>query len=136
MRRLVLLLSLLLLIAAARPGGQEAGQPWLMTTGDFAVKRVKLVGIGADGLRIALPDGQASQLPMQQVVRLERAGPSEPAISASFILHLRSGDRLAGRPVRLTDTALVMEAAPFGEIEVPLEELRGAWTRTLPAALA
>jgi hypothetical protein len=126
MRTLAILLSTILLATtnAARPGAQE--QPaWTLTTGDFATRRVRLVEIGDSGLGLIQPDGQSTQVPTNGVVRLERSGttPAPAADGARFVLHLRGGDRLIGRPVRLTDSALVMDTPPFGEVEVPLEQL-------------
>lgn len=126
MRRLAFLLPLLALTSVAFPGAGQEGSAWMLTTGDFSLRRVRLTALDDSVVRLVQPDGQTGELALKQLVRLERvADPSTapPALAGPFVLHLRSGDRLAGRPIRLSDTSLVMEAAPFGEIDVPLEQL-------------
>lgn len=130
---------------AAQASQQASEQAWTLTTADFASRRVRLLELNAQGAQLIEPDGQTSQLAGDQLVRLERIGAvAEPDAEGTFVLHLRTGDRLRGRPVKLTDKALVMQTTAFGEVEAPLEQLLAlaapdassdrAWRAPAPAA--
>ena len=143
---LFLLLATLLMApgwAQATPSQDE--QSWTLTTSDFATRRVRLASLADQAAQTIEPDGQRGEVAPQQLVRLERIGHSAaPAGDAPFVLHLRSGDRLFGNPVRLTETALVMQSALLGDVEIPLEQLAAlaraseerdaAWRLSAPAA--
>src|SRR5690606_15296122 len=120
---ILIVASLLLLPAVSRAGAQQGESVWTITTADFQTQRIRLVAISEAGVEIVQPNGEKAQLPHDRLVRLERSA-AESAGAGPFVLYLRNGDRLHGRPVRLTETAFVLQVAPFGEVEVPLEQLK------------
>lgn len=111
---------------AARPAPQQPAGEWNLTTADFRTRRVDITKFDLSGARVVEADGQAALVPISELVRIERAdiaATRDPDTQRPFVLHLRDGDRLLGNPLRLTETALVMATPPFGEVEVPLEQL-------------
>lgn len=100
---------------------------WTAVSADFQRASGTLERIDAQGIAIRQRDG-LRELPWKQVLLLRQENVTAPAQPEPFVLFLRNGQRLAGRPVAMTADALTWRSS-VGETTVPLQKLRG-WART------
>ena len=97
-----------------------------MTGSDFETRRGRLVSVGDDGVVVQPSDEAAVTVGRGRFVRMERAtapAAKDGADGDTFVLHLRDGDRLRGRPAALGDKALTFKTDLVGDVDVPLEQL-------------
>jgi hypothetical protein len=111
--------------ATAAIAAAPAQEPWTLSTADFKTEQVTLRAIGEDGVTV-VPVGQAEArvVPPAAFVQVDRnlAAPEQGAAS-SFMLHLATGDRVGGEPVKVENDQLTWNSTAVGELVVPLTQL-------------
>src|SRR4051794_1418322 len=121
MRKTLLTFVLLATFATA----SRAADVWTLTSADLGTTAVRLKAAGPAGLRVANVDGGNERaVPLSDFVSLDRHLP--PAAAAGgYVLHLTSGDRIAGEPAGVKGESIVWKHPAVGELNVPLRQIRG-----------
>lgn len=123
-----ILVTVMLMTAAI-----ASADPWTVVTSDFRQGTGTLQRVSGDGIVLRQRDA-VHELPWSNVLLLRQQNVSAPAEPEPFVLHLRNGQRLSGRPAAM-DAESITWRSGLGEMKLPLEALRG-WARTgvdLPA---
>src|SRR5688500_6139528 len=92
--------ALLACVPAAAARAQEA---WTLSTADCKTEQVTLESIGDGGVTV-VPVGQAEArlVPVEVFLQIDRSvAPVEPGAGGGFMLHLATGDRVGGEPVKV-----------------------------------
>jgi hypothetical protein len=105
-----------------------ASAAWSVTTSDFAEISGDLKIMSGQGITLQR-EGQAPiDIPWDRIVQLRQLDPVVPNAPEPFILYLRDGQRLTGRPTALTDEKLTWRNPIFGPGTFALQNIRG-WAR-------
>jgi hypothetical protein len=109
----------MLVSAGARAFAQDASA-WTLSTADFHTEAVTFRGIDDKGVHVVPSAGGKEQVvPPEAFLQLDRSvTPVERP--AKFMLHLLTGDRVGGEPVKVENDQLSWRNAAVGELAVPL----------------
>lgn len=134
--------TLLMVVGSAAPsgaGGQEAPLPSdpvlvvRLVDGSRLTGRLQRIDPGGPiAVESAGPDKPARDLPIDQIVAIERAESSPPSLPETAFLLFPDGDRLRGSPARTDDARFVLTISGLGPLDVPRESVLG-WIPTTPA---
>ena len=110
-------------VAAAAPAPAQQ-EPWTLSTADFKTEQVTLRAIGEDGV-IVVPAGESEPrvVPAAAFVQVERSLAAPEQTAGAFMLHLVTGDRVGGEPVKVENDEVTWKSAAVGELVVPLTQL-------------
>lgn len=130
--RSILLLLLVLLVAPSATRGADDPLPsdpvFLVRLADGTSLDARLQRIGPD-LRVTLGpvgDGAAARtLPLDEVVSLDRKATRAPALPEGPTLLFPDGERLRASIGKASDTAIAVQSASLGPIDVPLTSVLG-----------
>lgn len=107
--------------------------PWTVVTSDFRQSTGTLERVDASGIALRQRSG-VQELPWRDVLLLRQENVAAPAEPEPFVLHLRNGQRLAGRPAAI-DADNILWRSGLGEMKLALESIHG-WAKAgedLPA---
>lgn len=110
------------------PAGLAWGGGWSVTTADFRQESGELAEVSAQGVTLKEEGGVSRQIAWESIVVMRGPETEGAKSSEPFVLVLRSGQNLAGRPVSLADDKLTWRSELLGTSTVPVEEVRG-WTK-------
>jgi hypothetical protein len=125
MRYFPLSLAALCLVASAASAQDTS---WTLSTADFKTEQVVLRSIDDAGVTVVpAAGGEPRVVPAAAFLQVERTltppGDATAAGAAKFMMHLSTGDRVGGEPVKVENDQLTWNNAAVGELVVPLTQL-------------
>lgn len=116
MIKFAFILSLLLASIAS------AQERWTIQTGDFRSRSAELIRI--DDQNVVTSDGTSEvMIPLTEFLSLNKSSARvKPA--GRWLLLLANGDQLTGEPVSTRGETIVWKGASFGEVSIPMQQLR------------
>ncbi len=105
-------------------------QDWILSTADFRTEPVALQSIDGKGVHV-IPAGQTTPrvVPPESFLQLDRDGVAPVEKPAKFMLHLVTGDRVGGEPVKIENDRLSWRNVSVGELTIPLSQALAITTR-------
>jgi hypothetical protein len=98
-------------------------QEWTLSTADFRTEQVALQSIDQQGVHVvAAGQSKPRVIAAEAFVQLDR-GVMSLERPAKFMLHLITGDRVGGEPVKVENDRITWRNATVGELTIPLTQL-------------
>jgi hypothetical protein len=117
--RLSSFIACVLMFCGAADGAES---PWTITTADFQSVPAPQLMLDEQGATYQPASGERKAIPWDQILQSERDGAtSRPG--GAFMLHLVTGDRIAGAPTALDGETLRWKSDMAGDLSFPMRQV-------------